>query len=63
MLCDNDMSQPYHSKEMNKEYNMNYSSKRQHDTKKFLDIIGEELIARTWHPDRVFDWCGINRHF
>jgi hypothetical protein len=32
--------------------------KEKQRTKKRVSEFKEELIARTWHPDRVVDWCG-----
>jgi hypothetical protein len=35
----------------------NCQTHRQQCCKRLLDTIFEELIARTWHPSRVIDWC------
>ena len=36
---------------------MEYSNELFHKAIKRTNIIKEELMRITWHPDRVFDWC------
>jgi hypothetical protein len=36
---------------------INYQKYRKEGCSMLTNIILEELIARTWHPDRIRDWC------
>jgi hypothetical protein len=41
----------------NNEIYTNYAKCAREQCSKMVFTILEELIARTWHPSRVVDWC------